>query len=124
MARRTLKLYSALSVEAHLLRSLLAHHGVEAAVHNDTMSVYGTNPAEVWIDAEDLETARVVLEAFVARPEGEGRLSIAVGEGGELGLSSADGALAVAGDVPCPSCKQPVPAGFGECWSCGATMGG
>lgn len=100
-----LRLYSAANLpEAHLLRQLLAHAGIEAHVFNENaQSGMGEIPfthawPEVWLaQADDAVRAREIVKDF-ERP------------------------CPPRTDVFCASCRERNPGNFELCWSCGAAL--
>lgn len=91
-------------VQAHLLRDLLAHHGIRAHVLNlHVQGAVGELPPEValpqvWLeDPADLARARALLE----RQEADARRT----------------------DTRfCPQCAEENPGTFELCWQCGAAL--
>jgi hypothetical protein len=100
-----LRLYSAATLpDAHLLRHLLAHAGIEAHVFNENaQSGMGEIPfthawPEVWIErAADMVRAREIVGSF-ERP------------------------VAAGADVFCAACRERNPGNFELCWNCGAPL--
>lgn len=100
-----LRLYSAATLpDAHLLRQLLAHAGIEAHVFNENaQSGMGEIPfthawPEVWIERDaDMKRAREIVRSFERPP--------------------VNGA-----DVFCSTCRERNPGNFELCWSCGAAL--
>lgn len=99
------RLYSAATLpDAHLLRQLLAHAGIEAHVFNENaQSGMGEIPfthawPEVWIEQDaDMKLAREIVCSFERPP------------------ASRD-------DVFCAACRERNPGNFELCWSCGAAL--
>lgn len=99
------RLYSAATLpDAHLLRQLLAHAGIEAHVFNENaQSGMGEIPfthawPEVWIERDaDMQRAREIVGSF-ERP------------------------AAIGADVFCAACRERNPGNFELCWSCGAAL--
>jgi hypothetical protein len=100
------KLYSAASLpDAHLIRDLLGHAGIEAHVFNENaQSGVGQLPVmeaypQIWIVNErDLPRARQILEAFEHMP-------------------------AIGSNLRCEQCSEDNPTTFQLCWNCGASLG-
>jgi hypothetical protein len=93
-------------VQAHLLRHLLATHGIKAHVFNENMQgAVGEVPVDtalpqVWIDDERDETrARSLLRQHEVDRNREGSHF-------------------------CRQCKEENPATFELCWNCGSSLGG
>lgn len=89
--------------EAHLLRDLLGHEGIEALVFNENaQSALGEIPVthampELWVTEDrDLTRAREVVRAFRAAPPPTERR--------------------------CAACGETNPSTFDLCWSCGGSL--
>lgn len=98
--------------EAHFVRTVLESHGVWATVQNENLAPYGVG-AEVWVESDQIEAAREVLE--VIQRDDSGQLSI-VGEEDERGR------LATAPpDEPalCPGCGRALSSSSEACPDCG-----
>jgi hypothetical protein len=61
-------------VEAHLLRAVLQSEGIEATVQGEYLFLVrggvpfdGSTTPSVWVDDEDVDRARTVVERFVRR---------------------------------------------------------
>jgi len=99
------RFYTAASLpDAHMLRQMLGHVGIEAHVFNENaQSGMGEIPfthawPEVWLAEEgDVDRAREIVRTF-ERP------------------------VAHAADVFCAACHERSPANFELCWNCGATL--
>jgi hypothetical protein len=97
-----LKIYSAPTLpDAHLVRGLLVHAGIDARVFNENaQSLMGEIPVhhawpEVWImDEGDLKRARELIRQ-IERP------------------------ARITESAFCPHCHEENPANFQVCWNCG-----
>ena len=82
------------SIPAHSVRILLEANGVQAMVVGDVMNETGLEPVSVYVHADQMETARLIIRDIPA-----------------------------ASEVLIPSwicsCGAEVDAGFHCCWSCG-----
>ena len=94
--------------EAHMLRGILASHGIASEVQGEALSsLWGALPVEemlptVWIEDEgQLEIARQVIDDF------ERRCRLGEGE------TSADTWV-------CSNCGERLEGQFSACWRCGA----
>jgi hypothetical protein len=96
------KIYSAATLpDAHLVRGLLAHEGIDARVFNENaQSLMGEIPVhlawpEVWIvDEADTERARAIIRGIERSP-------------------------ASTCTAFCPNCGEENPGNFQVCWNCG-----
>lgn len=73
--------------KAHLVRTILQAHEIEAEVHNENLAPYGGG-AEVWVAAEDVERALATLAEMEKTQDGQ--LSLAPDDDGALSLSTSD----------------------------------
>lgn len=102
--RRVFSSYT--SFEARLIAQLLAEHGVESEVRNESLNrVIGGVPltesmVEVWVAEADVSRA----EELVAEPHRRAQLA----------ENDESGALA-----QCPTCGAQWEPGFERCWNCG-----
>lgn len=100
-----LRLYCAATLpDAHLLRQLLVHAGIDAHVFNENaQSGMGEIPfthawPEVWIERDaDMKRAREIVCSFERPP-------------------------VYGADVFCATCRERNPGNFELCWSCGAAL--
>ncbi len=98
-------LYSTLNVtEAHVIRFLLEHHGIEATVENETM-----NPLFGMVSAKDAQVRVMVPEERL--PEARALLQ----EASSIDLSQITLAR-------CRKCGEMVCDRFDYCWNCMANM--
>jgi len=113
--------------EAHLVRSFLEGHGVDAWIAGEHLrSVLGMIAVpdaelEVWVHRDDADEARGLLSKILSQDE-RGRLSIAEPGPGEGLLSLLDQSPR---DDPerCVMCDAEWEPGFDMCWQCEHELG-
>ena len=111
--------------EAHIVRTALAHAGIDALVQNDQQiptGAEGDNWVEIWVDEERAEEAVEFLKSVV-RTDETGRLSLIdpADPEGRLTLSPEAGNVALA-PTHCEACGAEWEPGFEVCWSCLAEL--
>ncbi len=109
------------SLEAHVVRSALENHGIEAEVRNDRTHLMGGIPladamAEVWVQRDHREDATAVIKKMQPEHADEkGRLSLSEEEAGALSEVQNT-------EQKCLKCGEENPANFTECWNCQAVL--